>query len=256
MTSTIKNHYCNNVLQNKKKRKIGCYLILNDEISKLSLTEQVKIIVDNGIELPFIQYRVRNKNFFQMSKEVNSIINILDINKVSTKLIVNDFLELGIDYAHGIHLGERDASIETAVDLAEKKFRRINVSSTSNESNKSNHVDSFFLIGLTANSIRKVREINKSEYVDLIEYIGLGPVSFTQHMPFIKPLGIINAKKALSISKLPIVFIGGLKAINESSLFSEPVPEGLALMSTIIKYTHIDTEKLRRFMRLYESTFA
>ncbi|MCX8166865.1 MAG: thiamine phosphate synthase [Candidatus Micrarchaeota archaeon] len=225
-------------------------MILNEEISNLTSVDQVKMLVDKGIELQFIQYRVRNKSFYEMAKDVDKIIRLMENSKISTKLIINDYLKLATDHAHGLHIGVNDVHYVHAISEIENRGREI---VRADHLHCSLYDSRNFFLGISANSYDKVIEYNSTVFANKIAYIGLGPVGYSKFMSHITPIGLSTAKQAIQSSEIPIVFIGGLRQFSLYDLFCEPVPNGIALMSAVIKQNELDISVLNTFIKLYNT---
>lgn len=133
--------------------------------------------------------------------------------KYGAVLIINDNIQLTKSIiADGVHLGLND----TPTQIARKEL------------------GDHFIVGGTANTLEDiVLHFNSG-----VDYVGLGPYSYTETKKNLSPvLGINGYKsiceqlKALQIS-IPIIAIGGIKIENISEILSEDI-YGIAISSLI-----------------------
>lgn len=156
--------------------------------SKISHVEQVKQVVNGGIK--WIQYRPKINDLSKILEEGREIAELCKQHSVT--FIVNDNVDLALELnADGVHLGKSDMSPEEARKiLGEDK-----------------------IIGGTANTfVDIVTLINEG-----VNYVGLGPYSFTETKKNLSPvLGIEGYKEIFNTLKernieIPIIAIGGIK---------------------------------------------
>lgn len=127
--------------------------------------------------------------------------------------IVNDKMELvEILDADGIHVGQEDASVEKIREKFPDK-----------------------IIGL---SVTNMEEVRKSR-IDLVDYVGAGPIYATETKPGKEATGSDWLKKIKSLHPgLPIVAIGGIKPENAQNVLRAGA-DGLAVVSAIAKAENI-----------------
>ena len=138
-------------------------------------------------------FQLRLKNYSQNKKVIigKKIKNICKKNKV--KFIINDdpLLALKLD-ADGCHLGQKDMNIDIAKKILGKK-----------------------IIGITChNSINLAKKAIKAK----ADYIAFGAFnqSKTKKTKHVASVKILN--KVSSFTKIPIVAIGGINAVNYKNL--------------------------------------
>ncbi len=129
------------------------------------------------------------------------------------KIIVNDFWEFGIEAnAFGIHIGKEDFASLTEQD--QKKIQ-----------NARN-----IFKGTSSHSIEDLKSLD----VNLWDYSGFGPIFETSTKQTTNPtLGIEILEKAIQITKIPIVPIGGISLENFKSLFGfgKILPASISMMA-------------------------
>jgi thiamine-phosphate pyrophosphorylase len=127
--------------------------------------------------------------------------------------IVNDNVELANDLeADGIHVGQEDMPVEEVRKLFPDK-----------------------LIGLSVSSLE---EVERSR-IDLVDYVGAGPVYETGTKPGQKPTGLSFIKEIRRVDPmLPIVAIGGIKPDN-AKVVRKAGADGLAVVTAITKASSI-----------------
>ena len=204
-----------------KNNKIGYYYLTDSAITNLTAIEQVQTIVDSGIGLRFIQYR---EKFLPVSMIVQELKDISSILSSSTKLIVNDRLDLALSYADGVHLGEEDFPVDQAISLARDQLGKKD-----------------FVIGTSATSLDSLVKLNALK----IDYVGFGPVfSTTTKSDAAKPLGLEGLGKAIKLSGHPLVAIGGINPGNLASVLSLK-PSGISAISLVLKKDSVDLETIK-----------
>jgi len=139
--------------------------------------------------LNWVQLRVKNRSEKDMYNMADSFVALCEKYKVYS--IINDFPQLAKKVgADGVHLGKQDMSIVQARALLGKDF----------------------IIGGTANTFEDVEAL----YEAGVDYIGLGPLRFTQTKKNLSPVlgldgyaDILQSCQANSI-RIPIIAIGGI----------------------------------------------
>ena len=173
----------------KISKKKFIYLISPNKISN-SFYKNLKLVLKTG-KVSFFQLRL--KSYSQNKKMIigKKIKNICEKHKV--KFIINDepLLALKLD-ADGCHLGQKDMNIKTAKKILGKK-----------------------IIGITChNSMNLAKKAIKAK----ADYIAFGAFnqSKTKKTKHVASVKILN--KVSSFTKIPIVAIGGINAVNYKNL--------------------------------------
>jgi thiamine-phosphate pyrophosphorylase len=139
--------------------------------------------------LNWVQLRVKNRSEKDMYNMADSFVALCEKYKVYS--IINDFPQLAKKVgADGVHLGKQDMSPAQARTLLGKDF----------------------IIGGTANTFEDVEAL----YEAGVDYIGLGPLRFTETKKNLSPVlgldgyaDILQSCQANSI-RIPIIAIGGI----------------------------------------------
>ena len=171
---------------NKKK---FIYLISPNKIPN-SFYNNLKLVFKTG-KVSFFQLRLKNHSLKKKIIIGKKIKNICKKNKV--KFIINDdpLLALKLD-ADGCHLGQKDMNIKIAKKILGKK-----------------------IIGITChNSMNLAKKAIKAK----ADYIAFGAFNEsktkkTKHVTSVKILNQVS-----SFTKIPIVAIGGINAVNYKNL--------------------------------------
>ena len=173
----------------KISKKKFIYLISPNKISS-SFYENLKLILKTG-KVSFFQLRLKN---YSLKKKIiigKKIKNICKKNKV--KFIINDNPSLALKLnADGCHLGQKDMNINIAKKILGKK-----------------------IIGITChNSLNLAKKAIKAK----ADYIAFGAFnqSKTKKTKHVASKKILN--KVSSFTKIPIVAIGGINAVNYKNL--------------------------------------
>jgi thiamine-phosphate pyrophosphorylase len=144
-----------------------------------------------------IQLREKNSDFNDLKEFAHSLQALL--KHYQLPFIINDSLELAhqID-ADGVHLGQTDGCPKHARALLGQEK----------------------IIGLTVNTLEEVIHANALP----IDYIGVGAIFKTLHKPDAQTMwGLEGLQKVMSISKHPIVAIGGIDVNNLQSVIDTDV---------------------------------
>ncbi len=154
------------------------------------------------------QYREKGPNSLSGEAEVELGRKLRKICKDHGVLfIINDKVDLAetLD-ADGIHVGQGDTPVEKVREQFPDK-----------------------IIGL---SVTSVDEVKKSR-IDLVDYVGAGPIYATQTKPGKKPAGLAWLQDIRKLHpELPIVAIGGIKPENADTVLDAGA-DGLAVVTAI-----------------------
>ncbi len=148
--------------------------------------------------LNWVQLRVKNRNEKEIYNIADSFVALCE--KYKAYSIINDYPQLARRVgADGVHLGKEDMSPAEARELLGKDF----------------------IIGGTANTFEDVEAL----YEAGVNYIGLGPLRFTETKKNLSPvLGlegyteILQSCQANSI-RIPIIAIGGITVEDLEALY-------------------------------------
>jgi thiamine-phosphate pyrophosphorylase len=167
----------------------------------------IKQVLDAGCT--WIQLRIKQKEeLLKIAEKVKLICQ-----EYQATFIINDFIEIANQVsADGVHLGLGDESIENARETLGK--------------NK--------IIGGTANTIVDV----KQRIMEKVDYIGLGPLRFTQTKQNLSPVlgldGYKNILSTISQNKIPIYAIGGVEMEDIAQLFDTGI-YGIAISGMLTR---------------------
>lgn len=176
-----------------------------------------------GVEL--VQLRIKNESEESVLKTAREAKAITA--HFQTRLIINDYYKIAKEVkADGVHLGQTDA------DPAE--VRKI--------------LGNSFTIGGTANTLEDCQLLLKKQ----VDYIGLGPFSFTTTKKNLSP--IIPLEEYQRIAKeingrVPIIAIGGITLEDAPAILKTGV-DGLAVSGDFTK----DFSKIRHFHQLLKGS--
>ena len=171
----------------------------------------------------WIQLRVKDKTteeYLEIAKEAKIICDLYDVI-----LIINDNVEVAEKVnAHGVHLGRADMYISEARSILGENA----------------------IIGGTANTLKEVERLIEQG----ANYIGLGPLRFTETKKQISPMlgfngydEILNQLKTYySLNDTPIIAIGGIE-LGDIDLLLETGVYGVAV-SGLLTNDFSNTEHL------------
>ena len=203
--------------------KTGIYGITAEVLSKgRSNIEVVRSMIAGGIR--FVQYREKEKSARDRYEECLLLRKIT--KEAGVSFVIDDFVDLALAVdADGVHIGQTDLPPGVVRSLLGKDK----------------------IIGLSTHGEADLEAANK--LVDVIDYIGTGPVYETQTKKNVRPAGLIYVEKAAVFSKLPFVAIGGIKKENMQAV-SEAGARTAAVVSAVTGAENISDEicKLRQLL--------
>ena len=189
-------------LQRLQKLK-SCNLCLITEPQE-KLIETITLSLEAGIGM--VQYRCKNSTDIKKFKEAEEICSIC--KQFNALFIVNDRIDIAIAVnADGVHLGQDD--LPTSVSrkiIGEEK-----------------------LIGRSTHSKDQIKAASNQE----IDYIGVGPVSYSKSKKVVKPLNMQSLKEINTLTNLPWFAIGGVNILNLKELRSVNV-QRIAVIDAIM----------------------
>jgi len=156
------------------------YYYITDGESKISVLDQVRTAVKNGVKI--IQYREKGKNDRKRYEELKKITDICDEKAL---LIVNDRTDLALAVgADGVHLGQNDLPPRAVSKFAQD-----------------------LLIGVSTHEIEQAEEVPS-----VVDYLAVGPVFRTETKEDTSPeLGVERAKVIADSVDIPTAAIGGIE---------------------------------------------
>ncbi len=161
------------------------YVITDERFLNLSnIYDAIEGAILGGAKV--VQYRAKKKTTREMLEEALLVRKVT--KKYGVPFIVNDRLDLALAVeADGVHLGQDDLPVEYAKRIAGEDF----------------------IVGLSTHNLHQVEEANRKRIY--IDYIGFGPVFPTTTKENPDPVvGVDKLCKAVKLSELPVVAIGGI----------------------------------------------
>ncbi len=183
----------------------GLYFVTDSKLTKQGILNDVEQVLEAGCK--FVQYREKNKSSREMFKEAKQLAELC--KRKNALFIVNDRLDIALAVnADGVHLGQNDLPL----GIARKILGKDKIIGTSN---------------------RSVKEAKESEKAGA-DYISIGPVFYTDTKKDAGlPLGLELLKQVRTITKLPIVGIGGVNEENLEKVLQAGV-DSVAIISAIV----------------------
>jgi len=175
----------------------------------LSRERPIEFIVEQAVKggVTMVQLREKNCSTLEFVKLAISLKKLLAHFRVP--LIINDRLDVALaSDADGLHIGQEDMPCNIA--------RKI--------------LGNDKIIGLSVESFDQALEANNLD----VDYIGISPVFVTGTKPELtSALGLAGIRKISSVSKHPVVAIGGINAKNAAEVLMAGA-DGLAVVSAIV----------------------
>jgi thiamine-phosphate diphosphorylase len=181
------------------------YLISDTSISNLTHREICRKALANGVKV--IQIREKSMSKRELFKEAMYIRRLTQ--RHNAIFIINDYVDIAylVD-ADGVHLGQDDLPLrETRRVIGKDRF-----------------------IGISTHTLKQAIEAEKEG----ADYIGFGPLFYTDTKEAGQPKGINSLKKVRRHVDIPVVAIGGITMRN----FKEVLDAGadaVAMISGILK---------------------
>jgi thiamine-phosphate pyrophosphorylase len=190
--------------------KGGICFITDRTVSSLSVEDQVKAVLDEGVQ--FIQYREKKhsrRDIFFVAERLRKITD--DYNCI---YIVNDHADIALAVdADGVHLGQDDLPLEFAKKIMGDK-----------------------IIGISTHSLEEAMKATEGG----ADYIGFGPMYHTTTKDAGAPKGPEMLREIRSNVRVPVVAIGGIKLENLEEVFSTGA-DAVAIASAILRSDNIAT---------------
>lgn len=190
----------------------GICFITDRKFCNLSIEEMVSKAIDAGIR--WIQYRDKEET------RKNIYYNALKLREITREkgaiLIINDHVDIAcaVD-SDGVHLGQDDLPLSEARKIIDDR-----------------------IIGISTHSIEQAIEAQKGG----ADYIGFGPVFYTETKDAGLPKGVDELYKIKKFIKIPVVAIGGINLTNVKRVLETGV-DGIAVASAILKGSIDDNVK-------------
>ena len=193
-----------------KKLDLSLYVITDENLIKKDIGKAVEKAIKGGATV--VQYRAKEKDSRTMYKEAQEIKKVCD--KYNIPLIINDRVDIALAVnADGVHVGQEDLDVEVV--------RRI--------------IGFDKIVGLSTKNLKQVKEANHLP----VDYIGFGSIFPTETKKDAKLSGIENLKKAIEISLVPVVAIGGINLSNVDEVLNAGCTN-IAVVSAVFKGKDIE----------------
>lgn len=198
---------------------------ITQDLPDLSHSQLAEFACKGGAD--WVQLRVKDRSYsewLQIAQETK-----LTCLKYGAKLIINDNVQIAKEIgAYGVHLGKEDMNPQEARKILGKNF----------------------IIGGSSNTLEDIERL----IADRVDYIGIGPLRFTNTKEKLNPIlrleGIARLQKPLRLLKSgppPLIAIGGIKLEDIEPLMSIGI-HGVAVSSGI-NLAEDKSEATERFLK-------
>jgi len=193
-----------------KDFNFSIYLVTDDAFFiDRDVVKTLEQAIEGGVTA--IQYRFKNKSSRQMYEELLVLRDITRQNKVA--LIVNDRVDLAIAIkADGVHVGQEDLPPDVCKKIIPEDM----------------------IVGYSVNNLEQLKDAMTMP----IDYIGFGSVFHTQTKKNYKYVGLEALCKAINITSIPIIAIGGITHYNLKDVLKCKV-KGVAVVSAILGFEDV-----------------
>lgn len=178
----------------------GLYLIIDTDVISYPLEEIIEIINQSSINI--VQYRNKSKSKKDFFKCTYKIKKSLDTNKL---FIINDHIDIALDLADGVHVGQDDYPLE--------RIRNI--------------IPAHFIVGISCHNSEEARMAAQLD----ISYIALGCLFETKSKNNVIPVSINELQKICHETSLPVCGIGGINIHNLEQVLTADIK-----MAALISY--------------------
>ena len=210
-------------MRNFDKRALAVYLVTDRPLCNgRDLVDVVISGVNGGVTM--VQLREKEcdtAEFIELAMALKS-----QLSAKGVPLIINDRVDVALACdADGVHIGASDMPYAIA--------RRL--------------LGDDKIIGLSVESMEEVEKANELD----VDYIGISPVFSTATKKDIKkPFELEGLSRAASISRHPVVAIGGIKVDNAEDVFLSGA-DGVAVVSAICS-ADAPSEAAKSFLDIYK----
>jgi thiamine-phosphate pyrophosphorylase len=195
------------------------YPILDTDFSDNPLRDARKII-RAGAEI--LQLRAKNLHKRAIYELAIPLASICNENQVC--FLINDWVDIALVTASGVHLGQEDFHVEQAGPLLEGK-----------------------IVGLSTHNLAQFQVANRLP----IDYIAVGPVFETKtKLSSNRAMGISGISPLIQAKFRPVVAIGGIRQENFPELLAAGV-DGIALVSELHRHGDL-YDTVRRLLESLE----
>ncbi len=165
---------------------------------------------------PLIQLRAKGWSTTEVARVATRLLEPL--HQIGAKLIINDHVSVAAEVgADGVHLGQEDGSVQAA---------RATLGAQA-------------IIGLSTHSLEQAQQAKN------VDYIGYGPIfQTTTKQAAGRARGTLALQKAVDVSSVPVIAIGGINRENLDEVRATGV-HGWAIISDLFASGSIP-ENLRR----------
>lgn len=189
----------------KKQAERSLYLVTNSaELSLEDFLQIVRLSIEGGVTM--VQLREKEMSSKEMCRIGRKLLSYLKPQGIP--LIINDRLEVAHDIqADGVHLGQSDLEVSEARAILGQNA----------------------IIGL---SVENMDHVQKAES-QMVDYLAASPLFHTKTKSNCSPpWGLDNLTRLCSISRHPVIAIGGINEANLESVLACGV-SGIAVVSAI-----------------------
>lgn len=177
------------MLLTKQDKLKGLYLIIDTDIINLPIEIITNIINQSSVNLVQLRSKLSNKRPY-----LQNAIRFKELLHPDKLLIINDHVDIALDIADGVHLGQQDYPIERVRKLLPDDF----------------------LFGTTCHNIEEAKlAVNSGA-----SYLSIGCMFPTQSKKDALPTSLAELKKIQQAVHIPICAIGGINLQNLASILS------------------------------------
>ncbi|ANF81571.1 thiamine-phosphate diphosphorylase [Acinetobacter sp. NCu2D-2] len=203
----------------------GLYLITNDDPIELLLAKLEGVMANGGVSV--LQYRRKKVTKEDQAYEIEYMRDLCKQYKVH--FVINEDLELAVQYGTGVHLGQNDSPVSEAVARLPKNV----------------------LIGRSCyNSL----ELAEQAVADGASYIGFGAIYETQTKPEAKSIGLDILKAAKGKFNVPVCAVGGLTVENAKEVIEAGADVCVVVSDILGRPMHLIPERLDEWSALFQAT--
>jgi thiamine-phosphate pyrophosphorylase len=190
--------------------QVQLYVIADKKLCRERDIEEVVIqAIEGGAQM--IQYRDKESNFDGFLESARRLGEIC--RKMEVPFVVNDEVVIASEIgADGVHLGNEDMPVKEAKDI----------------------IGPHKIVGKSARTVRQA----KTAEDEGADYIGLGPVFYTDSKQIDEPIGVDVIRRAAKSLRIPLFAIGGINLENLDQLI-DAGGRRIAVISAVVSSENV-----------------
>lgn len=195
----------------------GLYLIIDTDIIPHPVEKIIEVVNQSAVKI--VQYRNKSTSKQHVHAGAYKIKKLLDPNKL---LIINDHIDIALDLADGVHLGQDDYPLERVRNITPDNF----------------------IFGISCHSQNEAYTAAKYD----VSYIAIGCLFETKSKSDIVSVSIEELQKICCEVSIPVCAIGGINTNNLEKILTAQIK-----MAAIISHVWKTDDPLQTINNMHEN---